>query len=350
MHRAAILALEGCHASSLGGVADVLQVANAHLRRQQGEAGARFEWHFVSLDGQPIKLSNGLRIETRRIEPREAFAVVFVPSLHYPGHRAFDRMLRQQAPACAWLRAQWEGGALLAANCTGTFILAGTGLLDARVATTTWWLEAQFRSRFPQVDLRMQPLITEADRLLCAGASASYLLQAIRVIERFAGPLVASQCAKTMLIDVSQTEQTPYLPLLSQQEHADALVHSAAHWLQRHMRQEVRVSALAREMGVSERTLIRRFQSALGQSPLAYLQSLRIESARGLLEGAGMSVERVAAQVGYQDTSSFSRLFRQRVGLSPGAYRARFQSAARQAQGGRLGPSRLAPQPGDIAS
>ncbi len=329
MHRAAILALEGCHASSLGGVADVLQVANAHLRRQHGEGGARFEWHFVSLDGQPIKLSNGLRIETRRALPREYFAVVFVPSLHYPGHRAFERQLRQHAQASSWLREQWQGGALLAANCTGTFVMAATGLLDGRVATTTWWLEQQFRSRFPAVDLQMKPVITEADRLVCAGASASYLLQALRIIERLAGPAVASQCARTMLIDVSQTEQTPYLPLLSGREHSDAMVHRAQQWLHEHMAREVLMSRLAGELGVSERTMIRRFQAALGQSPLAYLQSLRIESARGLLEGGDLTVEKVAAQVGYQDTSSFSRLFRQRIGLTPGAYRARFQTGAR---------------------
>lgn len=338
MHRAAILALEGCHASSLGGVADVLQVANAHLRRQQGEGGPRFEWHFVSLDGQPVKLSNGLRIETRRVQPRESFAVVFVPSLHYPGHRAFERLLRQHEAASGWLREQWQGGALLAANCTGTFVLAATGLLDGRVATTTWWLEQQFRSRFPAVDLQMKPVITETDRLVCAGASASYLLQAIRIIERLTGPGVASSCARTMLIDVSQTEQTPYLPLLSGREHADAMVHRAQQWLQRQMAQDVLMSQLAGEMGVSERTLIRRFQAALGQSPLAYLQSLRIESARGLLEGGELAVEGVAAQVGYQDTSSFSRLFRDRVGLSPGAYRARFRSAARSGRAATANP------------
>jgi len=118
--------------------------------------------------------------------------------------------------ACAWLRAQWQAGTVLAANCTGTFLLARTGLLDGREATTTWWLEKHFRVRYPAVELSLQDVLTEADRLLCAGASASYLLQAIRVIELCCGPVVASRCAKSMLIDVSQTTQMAVLPLLAQ--------------------------------------------------------------------------------------------------------------------------------------
>jgi transcriptional regulator GlxA family with amidase domain len=327
MPRAAILALDGCYASSLSGFADILQVANSHLRRQQGASAALFEWRFVSQAGETIAASNGLQLQTHKLGPREQFDLVFIPSLHYGGHRQFDQLLKRQGANCAWLTSQWRRGALLAANCTGTFVLAQTGLLDDRIATTTWWLERQFRLRFPRVDLQLRPVLTEVDRLLCAGAFASYLLQAVRVVERFAGPAIASQCAKSMLIDVSQTTQTPYLPLLADVSHADSVVHRAQHWLQNHMSRAIRMSDLAAELAVSERTLIRRFQAALEQTPLTYLQHLRIDSARALLEAGDLGVEQIALQVGYSNASSFSRLFRERVGLSPAAYRRRFQIA-----------------------
>ncbi|MDM0111244.1 helix-turn-helix domain-containing protein [Variovorax sp. J22R133] len=326
MPRAAILAFDGCYASSLGGFADVLQVANSHLRRQQGASAALFEWRFASLSGEAIAASNGLLLSTHKIGAREHYDLVFIPSLHYAGHRQFDQLLKGQPATCAWLASQWRRGAWLAANCTGTFILAQTGLLDDRAATTTWWLERQFRTRFPRVDLQMRPVLTEVDRLLCAGASASYLLQAIRVVERFSGPAIASQCAKSMLIDVSQTSQTPYLPLLANIAHTDAVVHRAQHWLQRNMSRPVRIAELAGELAVSERTLVRRFNAVLDQSPLTYLQHLRIDSARALLEASDLGIDQIAVQVGYNDPSSFSRLFRERMGLSPGAYRNRFQS------------------------
>ncbi|MDM0072602.1 helix-turn-helix domain-containing protein [Variovorax sp. J31P207] len=326
MPRAAILAFDGCYASSLGGFADILQVANSHLRRQQGASAALFEWRFVSLTGEPVAASNGLQLQTHKVGAREHFDLVFIPSLHYAGHSKFDQLLKDQSAVCAWLTSQWRRGAWLAANCTGTFILAQTGLLDGRIATTTWWLERQFRTRFPRVDLQLRPVLTEVDRLLCAGASASYLLQAVRVVERFSGPAIASQCAKSMLIDVSQTTQTPYLPLLADISHTDAVVHRAQHWLQSNMARPVRISELAAELAVSERTLVRRFGAVLDQSPLTYLQHLRIDSARALLEASDLGVDQIASQVGYNDPSSFSRLFRERMGLSPGAYRSRYQS------------------------
>ncbi len=328
MPRAAILTFDGCYASSVAGFADILQIANAHLRLAKAPASALFDWRFVSPTGEPAIASNGLPLQTHKLGPRERYDLVFVPSFHYGGHRQFDQFLERQTDACAWLTVQWNAGAWVAANCTGTFILAQTGLLDERTATTTWWLERQFRAKFPRVDLQLGPVLTEMDRLMCAGASASYLIQTVRVIERFAGPVIASQCAKAMLIDVSQTSQIPFLPLLAQKNHSDALVHRAQGWLQSHMTKELRITELADMLAVSDRTLIRRFRSVLDQTPLAYLQDLRLEAARALLETSSHNVEEVAMQVGYSDTSSFSRLFRQRIGMSPGAYRSRFQIGA----------------------
>lgn len=325
MPRAAILTFDGCYVSSAGGFADILQIANSHLRRQQGAAAAQFEWHFVSSSGNPIVASNGLQLQTQKLEPRERYDLVFIPSLHYGGQRQFDQILDRLADTSDWLVAQWRAGAWIAANCTGTFILAQTGLLDGRTVTTTWWLERQFRARYPKVDLQIRSVITESDRLVCAGASASYLLQAIRIIERFSGPAIASQTAKSSLIDVSQTSQVPYLPLLAERAHSDSLVERAQHWLQSNMTEELRISELAEALAISDRTLIRRFKAALDQTPLAYLQDLRLEAARALLETGDLSVEVISGEVGYNDTSSFSRLFRQRIGMSPGAYRRRFQ-------------------------
>ena len=325
MPRAAILTFDGCYASSVGGFADILQIANAHLRRQGSSKARQFEWRFVSPFGEPALASNGQSLQTHKLGPRERYDLVFIPSVHYLGHRQFDKLLARQSAACDWTAGQWHDGAWVAANCTGTFMLAQTGLLDGRIATTTWWLERQFRAKYPSVDLQLRSVLTESDRLICAGASASYLLQTIRVIERFCGPEISSQCAKDMLIDLSQTSQVPYLPLLAQRAHSDSLVHRAQHWMQGNMVTDVRIGELASTLGVSDRTLIRRFRTALDQTPLAYLQDLRLEAARALLETTVLTIEQIAGEVGYTDTSSFARLFRQRIGMSPGSYRSRLQ-------------------------
>jgi len=143
------------------------------------------------------------------------------------------------------------------------------------------------------------------------------------------GPGIASQCAKSMLIDVSHTGQIPYLPLLTATNHADSVVERAQGWLQKNMARDITMSDLARKVAVTDRTLLRRLGAATGQTPLGYLQAVRLQAARALLEAGDMTVQSIATQVGYSDTSSFSRLFRQSMGLSPGAYRRRFQSPAR---------------------
>lgn len=332
--RAAILALDGCYASSLAGFADVLQVANSHLRRYQETAGSAlarpFTWQFVSHNGRPVTACNGLSINVASSLVAERFDLVFVPGLYYGGRSAFERVLADSSPQCDWLVQQWREGALLAANCTGTFVLAETGLLKGRPATTTWWLERVFRTRYPGVNLQLRSMVTEADRLCCAGASATHLLQAVRVVEHFCGPGIAALTAKTMLIDTSQTTQLPYLPLQTEAEHGDAMVSRAQYWLQKHFAEAVKLSVLADTLAVSERTLIRRFNSVLGTTPVAYLQKLRIETARTLLESGDLSIEEIANQVGYQNGSSFTRLFREHVGMTPAAYRNRFAPTGRR--------------------
>ena len=324
----AILAVAGCYASCAAGFADVLQAANAHLRQQQGPGCRAFEWCFVSADGGPVAASNGMHIETQPYGCRPRFEAVVIPAIHYPGFKPFCRFLDQQGATYEWLRSQWGTGAWIGANCTGTFMLAQAGLLDGRTATTTWWLDQQFRTRYPKVDLHFRSALTEDERLVCAGATATYHLQAIRMVDRFMGPSIATQCAKSMLIDISHTGQIPYMPLLSEAIHTDSVVERAQGWLQKNMALDITMLDLARAVAVSDRTLDRRFRAAIGKTPLGYLQAVRLESARALLESGDMSVQWVAAQVGYSDASSFSRLFRQGVGLSPGAYRRRFQLPA----------------------
>lgn len=328
--RAAILALDGCYSSSLAGYGDVLQVTNAHLRRQEIAAGSAlarpFTWQFVSHKGKSVTACNGLSISSTLPLPDEQFDIIFVPGLYYGGSDAFDHMLASAAAEREWLIAQWRGGAVLAANCTGTFLLGETGLLKGHTATTTWWLERLFRQRYQGVNLQLRSMVTEDDRLWCAGASASYLLQTVRLVEHFCGASIANLTAKTMLIDTSQTIQLPYLSLQTEAEHNDAMVARAQHWLRKHFADDVTLPELADTLSVSVRTLIRRFNSVLGVTPLAYLQSQRIEIARTLLESGDLSIEEIARQVGYQNCSSFTRLFRKHVGTPPAAYRSRFTS------------------------
>ncbi len=327
MVKMGIVAYDNCYLSSLSGPMDSFQVANAYNCRQSGSDDATFEWNTVSITGKPVKTSGGISIATdMSIANTCEFDVIYLPAFPYQGALAMDDMAKELQPLLDWLVSCWKRGTTIVTICTGSFLLAETGLLNGREATTTWWLEKQFHKRYPQVKLNGREMITEQDRLMCAGAMTSYQNMSIHLIERYATADLAIQCAKAMLIDTSARAQSPYQNLLMDEASGDPVVAKAQHWLQNHAKENIDQAELAIKMGVSQRTLIRRFKAELDRTPLSYLQNIRIETAKQLLENTTLPIIEVTERVGYADISSFSRLFKKRTGLTPAAYRQRFKT------------------------
>ncbi len=325
-----VLALDGCYTSSLMGIIDSLQIANALIRNQSisptDEQPAQFSWELISPTGDAVTASSGLTISVNQsLTSASRCQVIYIPAFFYPGKRTFNQWLEQQRGICDWLAERWQQGAYLAANCTGTFLLAETGLLNSRNATTTWWLEQQFRLRYPRVNLNVNQLLSEDDRLICAGAMSSYLHLATHLIALYSNSDIAASCAKAMLIDTGQSIQAPYQSLSNRGNSSDPVTARAQLWLQANLHKKVAMSQLALDMNVSQRTLIRKFKSEFELSPLAYLQHLRLEAAKKLLEGTSLPLTDIIEQVGYSDASSFSRLFQKHQGITPTMYRHRFR-------------------------
>lgn len=333
MPRITVAAFESVYLSSLSGFIDTLQMANAHARKQLGSSASAFQWQVVSQFGESVTGSGNLSVNVDgALETASPTEIIYIPSFFYPGAQQLPGFVDRQRALIDWISDQWASGATVAANCTATFLLAETGLLNGRRATTTWWLEKQFRKRYRKVCLDVRALITEQERLICAGATTSYLSLAIRFAERYISAPVACLTAKTMLVDVGRTDQAAYATLREDAAHNDQLVARAQYWLQQRLSTNVSVQALADQLGVSQRTLIRRFNATLRTTPRTYLQTLRIENARCLLETTNLGIKEIVERVGYLDANSFSRLFQKRLGLTPGAYRARLQ---RKQQTGR---------------
>jgi len=328
MYKIGVVLYEGCYLSSLSGPLDAFQVANAHMTAQQVDKQSMFDWQTVSIDKRAVKTSGGFTLNPDvSIDQAGDYDFIYIPAFFYQGLTDFEEMMDRLAPLLDWLVVAWKRKATIGSNCTGTFILAETGLLNGRKATTTWWLEQAFRTRYPGVLLDTQVMVTEQDNLICAGAMTAYLHMSMHVIEKFVTHDLAMQCAKTMLVDISESAQSPYHNLLLSESSADPVVSKAQFWIQNHLHQNVDQVRLAEKIGVSQRTLIRRFKAEIGLTPLTYLQNVRIETAKQKLESTSLSLEQVIYQVGYSDVSSFSTLFKKRVGLSPSAYRKRFTQA-----------------------
>jgi transcriptional regulator GlxA family with amidase domain len=315
----AVLALEGCMHSAISGVADVLSLAN-HVMQQSGEK-SRFTWQTLSLDGKAVRAGGGQTVAVDgAIGKRAGFDAILVPG-NLVDHVTAERLRPQYVRAGAWLRQQHANGRLIGAFCSGVFLLAGAGLLDNRRATI-WWLQSELRQRHPAIDLAPDAVITSADRLVCAAGPMSWVDLLLRLIEMVDGKQIAKLCADYVVIDTAQRTQSIFMPvgyLLSQ----DPLLTRADLLVRRTGKSPMTVKRLAGALGLSERTLNRKFQELTHEPPQAFIMRRRVEHARTLLETTTQPIKTIARTTGYEDESSFRKAFRKLTLMSPQAYRAR---------------------------
>jgi transcriptional regulator GlxA family with amidase domain len=230
-----------------------------------------------------------------------------------------------------WIRRRYHAGATLYSACSGALMLAATGLLDGCDATSHWGYQDLFRARYPQVNFRPEPNLVFADpqgRIVTAGGTTSWHDLAIHIISRHASPGEAMRIAKVYLLKWHGEGQLPYATLVRRQPHADAVVRACEDWLGEHFREVDRLGQVVARAGIPERTLKRRFRAATGTTLIDYLQNLRVEAAKRLLESGDMPADEISVQVGYEDPSFFRRLFKRRTGLTPGQYRRMFRPIA----------------------
>lgn len=325
MYRVGIVLVPGCYLYSIGAFRDACQIANGHIRTQLGDEARQFDCYMIGPSETSVTSSCGIEIGGDiALSDAIDFDLIYLPAFHYEGMAAFEKIVSEQQELLNHLVAYWNSGATLAANCTGTFLLAETGLLSDRQATTAWWLEKTFRRRYPKVRLDASLVLAEEDRLITTGAMTANLNMAMTIIGRYAGPHVAAISAKTMLIDTGVRSQQPYQDLMHAELSGDPVVAKAQYWMQHHLGEDIDQPGLASRMNVSQRTLIRRFQSELGVTPQTYLQNLRIEAAKRMLEDGSHPIADIVERVGYSDVSSFTRLFKSKAGVTPHAFRQRF--------------------------
>lgn len=243
-----------------------------------------------------------------------------------PGRLTGPAEVEEAAPYARWLLDRHAQGTTLAASCGGSFILAATGLLAGRPATTHWLFAERFRERFPDVRVEIDKIVIEDGDIITAGGLMAWTDLGLRIVDRLLGPSVMIETGKFLLIDPSGREQRHYSSFAPRLTHGDESILKVQHWLQARAGRATSVSDMADQAGLEERTFLRRFKSATGMKPIEYVQHLRVGKARELLEFTKRSVDQIAWSVGYEDAAAFRRVFHRILGLSPGEYRSRFSS------------------------
>jgi transcriptional regulator GlxA family with amidase domain len=312
MPRAVVFQLTNGMASSLAIAIDVLATANA-IQRRAGRAEP-FVVH-------TLKLTRTTRFSFRSDD------VVIVPGIN--AESAADLIGRLQSPsvqrALQLVRNARAAGATVVASCGGTFVLAEAGLLTKRRATTTWWLAADFRKRYPDVELIAEQIVVADWPVATAGAAMAQMDLMLAVVAKFAGPKLSQICAQYLLLD-HRTSQAPYMAItfLAGQ---DPQIARAESWIRKNIDRRITIEQLATAAGMTPRTFARRLKTVCDLSPVRFAQRIRSEVARTLFETTRLSVDEISRRVGYAEPSTLRRLLRR--DLSPPPSRLRQQVNAR---------------------
>jgi transcriptional regulator GlxA family with amidase domain len=227
-----------------------------------------------------------------------------------------------------WLQSMHAQGSLVCSACSGSLLLAETGLLDGRIATSHWALDQVFKRVFPKVTLRLdlEMIIDEHDdRVVMSGAAAAWHDLAMYLVARFAGPATASAVAKFFMMHWHAGGQAPYRRFTEALGHGDAAVLRAQSWLRSHWAGAHPVEGMAAAAALPDRSFARRFRKATGCSPIEYVQRLRVEHAKQALEETDEPVDEICRRCGYEDASFFRRVFKRMTALTPAGYRRKFR-------------------------
>ncbi|WP_011579965.1 MULTISPECIES: GlxA family transcriptional regulator [Chelativorans] len=323
LKRVSIVVFRECDPSIIYGIFDTLW-AVGRLKGLPG--GPLFEPRIVAAEHGPLELITGVSIVPQdQIDDVEQTEIVFVPNpiVWTPEElSALDRRIID------WVKKMHDRGAMICSACGGSLVLAAAGLLSGREATTHWTHVPVFRHAFPDVRLHEDRILVQTGdghRIICCGGASSWQDLALFLIARYGGGEEAIRISRFFLYQWHRDGQLPYASMAVNVIHGDAVVLKCQTWLAENYDRPDVISEVTRISGLPKRTFDRRFKTATGYSPLAYVQALRIEEAKQMLETGSSLVDAVGREVGYEDAASFRRLFRRLTGISPGDYRRRFR-------------------------
>ena len=273
------------------------------------------------LTGAPFKIPIDIDFVTTPGKPKDVYDLVIIPAMRFD---KIELVINREKRLVKWLQDQYMQGAELASICVGAFLLASTGLLTGKRATTNWLFADLFRKKFPYVELEDDKVIVDQGRLYSCGGAFSFTSFMIYLIEKFCGHEEAITASKILMINVHEQPQSAFSIFKFQHEHADDVIEKSQLFMEKNYRQPLTLEDLAGRSNMSVRNFIRRFEQATTNTPFEYLQRVRIEAAKKFLETRKDGVEQVASRCGYEDVDYFRKIFKRYVSMTPKAYQEKY--------------------------
>ncbi len=270
-----------------------------------------------------FRSSTGLQVTPEQGLDLQCADVVVVCDIHLDPDETPEGRWRDEI---AWVQRHVASGALVCSTCSGSVLLAEAGLLDGAEAASHWTMADLFRDRYPSVRFRPERILCDSGRggrLITTGGASAWQDLALYLIARFCGAEEAARVARLFLLGDRGYGQLPFASMARPRQHSDAVISRIQEWLVDNYAVSNPVSAMVERSGLPVRSFKRRFSAATGYTPVEYVQALRIEEAKQMLESEATAIEEISASVGYEDPTFFRRLFKRRAGVTPAQYRQR---------------------------
>ena len=303
--------------SSITGSFEILSAANAYW---QSLGNKQFMEIRIAGFMTELKLDAGFfSVHPVNIKDIKKTDLVIIPSLSSDN----DNVIKENSELIDWIAEQYKTGAEIASICTGAFLLGAAGLLDGKTCSTHWNAEADFRRLFPNSNLQIDKLITVEKGIYTNGGAYSFLNLILFLVEEYFDRQTAIFCSKIFQIDIGRNTQSPFFIFQAQKNHGDELISKAQTYIEENLHDKISFEELASKLAISRRNFDRRFTKATGNSPVEYLQRVKVEVAKSNLEKGRKSIFEVMNEVGYSDDKAFREVFKKITGLSPLDYRSK---------------------------
>ena len=246
--------------------------------------------------------------------------LIIIPAISHD----FEKLEKGNILIADWIREQYGGGAEVASMCSGAMILASTGLLDGKNCSIHWNVAGKLKKLFPEVIVKADKLITDEHGIYTNGGGYSFLNLILYLIEKYYDRETAIYCSKIYQIEIDRTMQSGFTIFTGQKSHDDEAVKQAQSYLEYHYQERISVEDLSQKFAIGRRNFDRRFIKATGNTPIEYLQRVKIESAKKTLETTRKTISQVMYEVGYSDVKAFREVFRKITGMSPIEYKNKY--------------------------
>lgn len=308
--------------SSITGSFEILTRANAYWERIGNKP--LLEVRIASYEAELILGVGFFSIHPTPLSTIKKTDLIIIPSIAYE----YNTVLPDNAALIHWIKDQYTGGAEVASICTGAFLLAATGLLEGKTCSTHWNAANDFKRMFPNIDLQVDKLIAVEEGMYTNGGAYSFLNLILFLVEKYFDRQTAIYCSKVFQIEIERTSQSPFSIFQVQKNHGDEVISKAQTYIEEHISEKFSFEELASQLATSRRNFDRRFIKATGNTPVEYLQRVKVEVAKSTLEKGRKSISEVMYDVGYADDKAFREVFKKITGLSPLEYKAKFNKEA----------------------